>query len=249
VVVGVLLVASLWANWLLYQESNGNYRDLNRVRLDPLGLRVFATEDPEAARAGGLPVVVFYGDSRAAEWTAPEGLTGYHFINRGIGAQTTTQILGRFAQDVAPLQPEVVILQAGINDLKTLPLFPDDAAWIVQNTKDNLARMVALAREAGAQQVILTTIFPSGAIPLERQLVWSPAVGEAVDEVNRYITSLEQEGVTIMATAPILADASGVVAGTYSRDALHLNAAGYAALNQELARLLTEQPEQPQQTK
>jgi hypothetical protein len=157
VAVGVLLTISLWGNWRLYQESNGNYRDLNRVRLDPLGLGVYAEEDPQALKASGLPIVVFYGDSRAAEWTPPEDLGGVTFVNRGIGAQTTAQVLGRFAEDVAPLAPHTVIIQAGINDLKTLPLFPEQAPEIVQNTKDNLRMMVARALETGAQQVVLTT--------------------------------------------------------------------------------------------
>jgi hypothetical protein len=131
VTLGVLLIASLWANYQLYQESSGNYRDLHRVRLDPYGLGVFAGEDPAASARAGLPVVVFYGDSRAAEWTAPQ-LPGFTFVNRGIGSQTSAQVLGRFDQDIASLQPDYVVIQVGINDLKTLPLFPNQAEAIVQ---------------------------------------------------------------------------------------------------------------------
>jgi lysophospholipase L1-like esterase len=229
----VLLLVSMWGNWQLYQETQVNYRELNRVRLDPLGLSVYAGEDARAPAPAGLPIVVFYGDSRAAEWTPPEDVTGVTIVNRGIGAQTTAQVLGRFAQDIAPLKPQKVVIQAGINDLKTLPLFPDEAATIIQNTKDNLAQVVQQSLDTGAEQVILTTVFPIGDIPLERQLVWSPAVDD-----NAFISSLASDRVRIMETAPILAGEDGMIAEGFSRDALHLNEQGYAALNRQLAVIL-----------
>jgi len=65
--------------------------------------------------------VVFFGDSRAYDWPAPSGLEGLEFVNRGIGNQTTAQVLGRFEAHIAPLHPQVVVLQVGINDLKLIP--------------------------------------------------------------------------------------------------------------------------------
>jgi lysophospholipase L1-like esterase len=238
IILGVLLIASLWGSYQLYQESSGNYRDLQRVRLDPFGLGVFAGEDPAAPAQAGRPVVVFYGDSRAAEWLAPD-LPQFTFVNRGIGSQTTAQVLGRFDQDIAPLQPDYLVVQVGINDLKTLPLFPEQAEAIVQNTKDNTAQIVQRSLAAGVDQVILTTIFPIGAVPLERQLVWSDDVAEAVEEVNAFLATLEGDRVTVIPTAPILAGENGMVQETYSRDTLHLNHEGYAALNKALVKALT----------
>lgn len=231
-----VLAASLWLNVRLYQEASGNYNDLNRVRLDPLGLSVYA--DERAPARNGQPLVVFYGDSRAGEWTPPEGLAGYTFANRSVGAQTTAQVLGRFDQDIAPLAPDIVIVQVGVNDLKTVPIFPQQAPVIIQDTKDNLRAIVQRSLDAGARQVILTTIFPTGEVPLERRLVWSDAVDAAIDEVNATIVSLAGERVTVMVTAPILVGANGRILPVYSRDALHLNGEGYAALNRELVKLL-----------
>ena len=232
--VGALAV-SIRLNVSLYQEASGNYNDLNRVRLDPLGLSVYADEPPPAR--AGLPLVVFYGDSRAAEWTPPN-LPGYTFVNRGIGAQTTAQALGRLPQDLLPLEPDIVVVQVGINDLKTLPLFPAQAPATIQNTKDNIRAIVQRALDAGAQRVILTTIFPVGEVPLERRLVWSEAVDAAIVEVNASLLALAGERVVVLETGPILAEASGKVAAAYRRDTLHLRGEGYAALNQALAALL-----------
>ena len=121
----VALAVSIQLNIQLYREAADNYRDLNGVRLDPLGLSVYAAANQQSLPAE-RPVVVIIGDSRAAEWTAPT-MSNFTFVNRGIGAQTTAQVLGRFAPDVAPVTPDIAVIQVGINDLKALPLFPERA--------------------------------------------------------------------------------------------------------------------------
>jgi lysophospholipase L1-like esterase len=181
-------------------------------------------------------VVVFVGDSRAASWPPPANLEGFEFINRGIGAQTSAQTLHRFKAQVKPLQPHIVILQVGINDLKTIPLFPERKEAILANCQGNIQQIVSQATSSGTI-VILTTIFPTGRVPWERKLFWSPNVAEAVDEVNIFIRSLEAQNVIIFDAYSLLAD-NGVARDDYFQDTLHLNAAGYEALNVELGHIL-----------
>src|SRR4029077_16385041 len=77
------------------------YRDANR-RLPP----------PGAAR----PRVVFLGDSITESWSLADlGLDQLEVLNRGIGGQTTPQMLVRFRQDVVALKPAVVHILAGTN--------------------------------------------------------------------------------------------------------------------------------------
>ncbi|MBP7692362.1 MAG: hypothetical protein KA764_10615 [Anaerolineales bacterium] len=205
---------------------------MNITRLDPLGLNTY----PALEGASAAPVIVFFGDSRAADWPAP-ALAHGTVINRGIGAQTTAQVLGRFQAHVAPLKPQVVVIQAGINDLKTIPLFPEQKAAIIQACQDNLRQIVALALNTGAR-VVVTTIFPLGALPLERRLFWSDDVAAAIAEVNAYLATLAGERVTVLDTGAVLVNSEGSVDPQYSRDFLHLNPAGYAALNQAIAGLI-----------
>src|SRR5580692_12387086 len=69
------------------------------------------------ALAPGEARVVFFGDSITDIWKLDESFPGKGYINRGIGGQTTPQMLVRFRQDVIDLQPAVVIILAGTNDI------------------------------------------------------------------------------------------------------------------------------------
>src|SRR5208282_3647037 len=53
--------------------------------------------------------VVFFGDSITEGWDLEEHFPGKPHINRGIGAQTTPQMLIRFRQDAMALRPGVAV--------------------------------------------------------------------------------------------------------------------------------------------
>jgi hypothetical protein len=67
--------------------------------------------------AAGESRVVFFGDSITDNWPLDECFPGKPYINRGIGGQTTPQMLVRFRQDVIELDPKVVVILAGTNDI------------------------------------------------------------------------------------------------------------------------------------
>ena len=67
--------------------------------------------------AQGESRVVFFGDSITDIWHLDEYFPGKPYVNRGIGGQTTPQMLVRFRQDVINLQPKVVVILAGTNDI------------------------------------------------------------------------------------------------------------------------------------
>ena len=63
--------------------------------------------------------VVFLGDQLTELWgqIRAKFFPGRPFLNRGIGGQTSAQMLVRFHQDAVSLKPKVVVIQAGMNDL------------------------------------------------------------------------------------------------------------------------------------
>jgi lysophospholipase L1-like esterase len=148
--------------------------------------------------------VVFFGDSRAASWTSPN-FGEYEFINRGIGSQTSVEAIERFTYHVSSLKPKIVIIQVGVNDLKTIPLFPESRNAIVANCEANIKRIVEEFKKLGAVTIV-TTIFPVGEVPLERKPFWSDEINRAIKEVNSYIATLAKEQTLVFDTFPILAD-------------------------------------------
>jgi lysophospholipase L1-like esterase len=234
--IGLLILgASIALNIRLYHQAQRLYLESNQIRLDPLGLSRFPGDFKQVADAEQTRVV-FLGDSRAAAWTFPD-LNGYEFIDRGINAQTSAQTVQRFAYHVQPLKPNVVVIQVGINDLKTIALFPDRRASIIANCEANIKQIVEDTKSLGAVAIV-TTIFPVGEVPLERKLFWSDQIGEAVQQVNAYIATLADQQVVVLDSSAILADRQGILLPQYRVDELHLNQQGYQALNQELVPLL-----------
>jgi lysophospholipase L1-like esterase len=229
----IALMISIMLNSYLFVRGRQYYLQLNETRLDPLGLNYYTTNTDQQIFTKS---VVFLGDSRAAYWPSPSGLPQFDFINRGIGAQTSAQVLQRFDYHVKPLKPQIVIVQICINDLKTIPLFPEQKRDIIANCEANIQQIVKKSRDIDAV-VILTTIFPIGRLPLERKLFWSPDVALAINEVNSYIHTLKAQNVIIFDAYSILVD-NGLTQDNYAQDFLHLNTTGYDALNDELIHIL-----------
>jgi lysophospholipase L1-like esterase len=235
-VLVVALVGSITANALLVASSRSYFAATSAVRLDPAGLKVYA--DDRAKPPGEGPLLAFFGDSRALMWSPPSTLAGYRVVNRGIGNQTTAQILLRLDADLAPLHPAVVVLEAGVNDLKAIPEFPEKRAEIVADCEANLHRIVDRCRQTGAT-VVLVSVFGIGDVSLWRRPFWSSDVASAVREVNASLQRLAGDRVVLFDADAVLDDEPGHVRRAYQMDYLHLSGEGYAALNEKLVPLLS----------
>lgn len=233
----VMLGGSIALNFLLFNQAKKYYFELNQTRLDPAGLNYYPANLKKANNSNQVRVV-FFGDSRAENWTEPS-LSGYEFVNRGISSQTSVQAIQRFSSHVSSLKPNVVIIQIGINDLKTVALFPEQRASIVANCRANIKRIVEGSRKLGAI-VIITTIFPPGDVPLARKPFWSDEIEQSVKEMNAYIATLGDDRTFVFDAFSLLVDRRGLMAQQYSLDELHLNEKGYGVLNAELVKLINQ---------
>jgi lysophospholipase L1-like esterase len=229
------LCGSLVANALLLHAALEGYKTSNSIRLDPVGLKVYASE--RAHPPAGHPLLVFFGDSRALMWGRP-AVAGFTVANRGIGWQTTAQILARVDSDLLAAHPDVVVLEAGVNDLKVIAEFPERRAEIVGDCEANLTKIIEACRRAGAT-VIVTSIFELGDVSLWKRPFWSSDVGVAIREVNAYLAKLAGDHVILFDANVSLDDGRGEVQRAYQADYLHLNDAAYTALNRKLLPLVT----------
>jgi lysophospholipase L1-like esterase len=236
-VLATALLLSLAANGFIYRQARQYYIQLNGIRLDPLGLSYFAGDAVEVDEE--RVTAVFLGDSRAEYWPAPDNQPSFQFINRGISSQTSVQVQMRFEEQIRPFAPNILILQVGINDLTRIPVFPDLQDEIMANCKENIRWLVEQSTAMGTT-VVLTTVFPTGDVPLARRPFWSGKIETAVLNVNDTIRSLASERVIVLDAFAVLADEDGRLRDEYAIDQLHLNDTGYKVLNRELQQILQE---------
>lgn len=220
VAVGGALLASLAANVGLGLACLELYRREQRVRLQPTWPVPVAV-----AHVAGRAQVLFLGDSRMQEWPdLPK--SRFATVNAGAGGETTAQILLRAGPMLDAAKPQIVVLQAGVNDLKTLGALPEQAKQTEARCLANLAALVELCRARGAR-VVLVPILPTTSPGLLRRLVWSSEIELARVRVNAALRQrfAGQPGVSLLDERVLAPD----TAGDY-RDTLHFSAQGYSKL-------------------
>ena len=86
---------------------------------DWFGFNRFRADNVRIAESGDFPEVVFMGNSITEYWAYyhPDFFSEHHYCGRGIGGQTSTQMLARFTADVVNLHPKAVVIMAGTNDV------------------------------------------------------------------------------------------------------------------------------------
>lgn len=178
--------------------------------------------DANAALSGGHLKAIFIGDSITEAWVAgdPELFTG-GVIGRGIGGQTSPQILLRFMADVVRLKPVVVHLLAGVNDIAG-----NTGPTTLADYQNNMTAMIALAHAHGLR-VILGSLLPAGSF------MWRPSVDPRprIAEINDWLMALATERGLIFADYhSTLATPDGSMLAEFTRDGVHPTAAGYAAM-------------------
>jgi lysophospholipase L1-like esterase len=191
------------------------YRDANR------------TLAPSSTAA---PRVVFMGDSITDSWQQPEFgdfFDNPRYLDRGISGQTTPQMLVRFRPDVIALNPQVVVILAGTNDIagNTGPATDEEI-------EGNLASMAELAHAHGIK-VVMASITPTSAYHTAPggtpQTTVRPMtrIRALNDWIRRYAAD---HGDVYLDYLSALVDDKGVMKQELTRDDLHPNAAGYAIM-------------------
>ena len=86
---------------------------------DWFGFNRFQADNERIIASGDYPDVVFMGNSITENWAYfhPEFFSSNNFCGRGIGGQTSAQMLVRFTADVIELHPKAVVIMAGTNDV------------------------------------------------------------------------------------------------------------------------------------
>lgn len=190
-----------WANLNFYKQANSSLAPVK----------------------GNEKRVVFMGNSITHGWSdkSPEFFSKNSYVNRGIGGQTTPQMVLRFKQDVVALDPALVVILAGTNDIagNTGPATLDEIFT-------NIISMVELA-QANDIAVVLCALVPANVYR------WAPAIKPAdkIITLNKRLHAYADEHhVAFVDYYTSMVDADKGLKVAYSADGVHPNKEGYAVM-------------------
>jgi lysophospholipase L1-like esterase len=169
--------------------------------------------------------VVFIGDSIVEGWPLSEFFPDKGYLNRGIGGQTTSQVLLRFRQDVIDLQPTVVVILLGTNDLagNTGPIS-------IPDIEKNFASLAELARVHGIA-VVLSSVLPVHNYTPASDFAFPLRPPAQIVELNRWLKAYCQDnGHVYLDFFSAMIDAQGLLKKSLAEDGLHPNRAGYLVM-------------------
>jgi lysophospholipase L1-like esterase len=189
--------------------------------------------------------VVFMGDSITDFWRLDLSFPGKPYVNRGIGGQTTPQMLVRMYPDVIDLKPAAMIVLAGTNDIAR-----NTGPMTAELIEENIMAMTELAQHHGIK-VILCAVLPVSDYPFLKQQSEGGAPAAAgpgrgpfprirmtdshpASDILKLNAWMKDYAARVNALyvdyyTPI-ADEKGWLKDGYSEDGLHPNADGYKVM-------------------
>jgi lysophospholipase L1-like esterase len=216
-------LAVLFAKLTAAQKTLEDWPNLARYR--EANTKVVPPEQKETR-------VVFMGDSITDAWVRPEYggfFPGKSYIDRGISGQTTAQMLVRFRPDVIALQPKVVVILAGTNDLAG-----NTGPMPISAIEDNLVSMAELAN-VNKIHFVLASVLPVSNYALDRtgnpfdMRIKRPP--EKILELNAWIKKFAAANEHVyLDYFSAMVDDQGMLKRELSEDGLHPNAKGYAVM-------------------
>jgi lysophospholipase L1-like esterase len=205
-----------WANLTRYSDANA---------------KLSAPADSEQR-------VVFMGNSITENWQPlfAEMFPAKPYINRGISGQTTPQMLVRFRADVIALEPKVVVILGGTNDIAG-----NTGPSTLEMIEDNLASMAELARANGIK-VVMSSVLPVYDYP------WKPGVEPAqkIVALNAWIReyAAKHDAIYVDYYSSVV-DARGGMRPELAADGVHPNEAGYRIMAPLVVRAIEQALQAP----
>ena len=200
-----------WAHLKKYEQSNSELKKIN---------------DPDR--------VVFMGNSITEGWSNfdKDFFINNPFVNRGIGGQTTPQMLIRFKPDVVNLNPKAVVILAGINDIAE-----NTGPVTIENIAENIISMAEIAK-ANEIKVFICSTLPAIDFP------WSPGMepGPKVVKLNSILKNYcDSNNIPYVDYFSAMSDEKGglkVPEYTTAEDLVHPNLAGYKVMEKIILKAL-----------
>lgn len=202
------------------------------INEDWANLNYYKEENLKLVREGTKEGIIFMGDSITEEWgrIMPEFFSNKLYINRGIGGQTTPQMLIRFRQDVIDLNPEAVVILAGTNDIAG-NTGPSSVKMII----DNLMSMAEIASKQNIQ-VFMSSILPVFRYPWNKSII-EPF--KKIAEINNFMKDFSnREKLVYVDYHSHMVDSRPGLKLELTTDEVHLNQAGYIVMSEIVKKVI-----------
>ena len=167
--------------------------------------------------------VVFMGNSITEGWKSlsPNFFLDNNYVNRGIGGETSTQMLLRFRSDVINLKPTAVVILAGINDIAE-----NQGPISIPDIARNIFFMSQLASENNIK-VILCSVLPAYDFPWRPGLNPKDKVLSLNDLIQKHVQENSFEYVDYFSS--MVDERKGLIK-EYGNDEVHPNLEGYKVM-------------------
>jgi lysophospholipase L1-like esterase len=164
-------------------------------------------------------MTVLYGASITKRWDVDKAFPGKKLINRGVGAQSDTQLLARFSSDVLQLKPGQVVIKLCSGNFQ--PGADTDVIW-------DKFEMMANAASGHGITPLLATIIPATRAAEEFD-------GFSIkDEIRRFNDRIEElareRSFAVVDYYGVMADDEGFLPDHMARDSIHPNEKGYEVM-------------------
>jgi lysophospholipase L1-like esterase len=166
--------------------------------------------------------VVFFGDSITDMWHLDESFPSKPYVNRGIGGQTTPQMLVRFREDVINLQPKVVVILAATNDIagNTGPMTLDE----IEANYSSLAELATTHKI----RVVFSSVLPVHNYTPQSQELFAQRSPAKILELNHWLKNYcAVNGHIYLDYFSAMVDDKGLLKRDLAEDGLHPNKTGY----------------------
>jgi lysophospholipase L1-like esterase len=184
---------------------------------DWFGFNRYKADNERIIASGNYPEVVFMGNSITDNWAYfhPDFFSSHNFCGRGIGGQTSAQMLVRFNDDVIDLHPKAVVIMAGTNDVA------HNEYWVSpERVVDNIVAMCNQAQANGIVPII-SSIPPCSEFPWRKEIE-NP--GQTIVDINKSLKAYaDANGIIYLDYHSALADENLGLPKTLSEDGCHPN--------------------------
>ena len=192
--------------------------------------------EAEKLKTDSVKKVCLVGNSITANWKniRSDFFRETGFLNRGIGGNSSSQILLRFQQDVISTNPSIVVLNTGINDIANA-----DGFYSEDFTIQNIQSIVDICKSRNIT-VLLASVLPVTEIQINR-FKKIQNIQPKIRDLNIRIEKLSSDnGIKYIDYHSKLKNSDGTFNNNYNFDGVHPNEKGYKIMEKLLLETIKE---------